>query len=311
MALPSSGPSSPLDGGAMAAVLTPLDRFHNPDPAMLIEHCGRLLTQGCTGLAVLGTTGEANSLTIRERLAILDALGASAIDGSRLVPGVGCCAVPDTVALCRKALEIGAAGVLMLPPFYYKPVSDEALFAAYSDVIQHVGDARLRVLLYHIPKYSGVRITRDLIAMLTDAYPGTVVGIKDSEGDFAGLKATVDAFPGFRVFSGWDRHLLDLLRIGGAGTITACNNVAMKLSADLLAHWQEPDAEARQAALDAIAELLPKYPLIEALKETLARATGNLGWRTVRPPLLPLAPEAAAQLRRELGAAGFSPDLTA
>jgi 4-hydroxy-tetrahydrodipicolinate synthase len=304
-------PSSPLDGGAMAAVLTPLDRFRNPDPAMLIEHCERLLKQGCTGLAVLGTTGEANSLTVRERLALLDALGASTIDGGMLVPGVGCCAVPDTVALCRKALEVGAAGVLMLPPFYYKPASADGLFAAYSEVIQHVGDSRLRILLYHIPQYSGVPISRELIAMLTDAYPETVVDIKDSEGDFAGLKAAVEAFPGFRVFSGWDRHLLDLLRIGGAGTITACNNVAMRLSADLLAHWREPGADERQAALDAIGELLPKYPLIEALKETLARATGNLAWRTVRAPLLPLPPENAEALRRALGAAGFSPDLAA
>ena len=302
---------SPLDGGVMAAVLTPLDRFHAPDAALWLDHCRRLLADGCTGLAVLGTTGEANSLTVPERLSLLDALGASDIDGALAVPGVGCCAVPDTVALCRKAVEIGAAGVLVLPPFYYKPASDDGLFAAYSEVIQHVGDARLRILLYHIPQYSGVAITPALIARLTEAYPDTVVGMKDSQGDFARLKATVEAFPGFRVFSGWDRDLLPLLRIGGAGTITACNNIAAKRSAALYARWRDADAGRLQAELDAVGELLPQYPLIEALKETMARATGNAGWRPVRPPLLPLPPETADALWRELTAAGLAADLPA
>lgn len=301
----------PLDGGVMAAVLTPLDRFLTPDHAMWLDHCRRLLAQGCTGLAVLGTTGEANSFTLQERLAMLDALGASGIDTGRAVPGVGCCAIPDTVALCRKALEIGAAGVLMLPPFYYKPVDDRGLFAAYSEIIQRVGDSRLRILLYHIPQTSGVPITPNLIGMLTGAYPGTVVGIKDSAGDFANLRATVEAFPGFRVFSGWDRHLLGLLRIGGAGTITACNNIAMGRSAALYAHWRDADADVRQAGLDAIGELLPKFPLIEGIKEAMARMTGNPDWRTLRPPMMRLAPDAADALWRALESAGLAADVAA
>ena len=125
---------------------------------------------------------------------MLDALGSSDIDAGLSVPGVGCCAIPDTVALCQMALDIGAAGVLMLPPFYYKPVDDDGLFAAYAEIIERVGDSNLKILLYHIPQNTGVPITLDLIDRLTGAYPGTVVGIKDSAGDFGNMKATVEGF---------------------------------------------------------------------------------------------------------------------
>ncbi|MEX2454375.1 MAG: dihydrodipicolinate synthase family protein [Rhodospirillaceae bacterium] len=302
---------SPLDGGVMAAVLTPLDRFLTPDPEMWLDHCRSLIAGGCTGLAVLGTTSEANSFTVPERLALLDALGASDIDAGLAVPGVGCCAIPDTVALCRKSVEIGAAGVLMLPPFYYKPVTDEGLFAAYSEIVQRVGDRRLKILLYHIPQNSGVPITLTLIEKLVSAYPDTFVGIKDSAGDFANMKAMVEAFPGFSVFSGSDSHLLGLLRIGGAGSITACNNIAARQSADVYAHWRDAGADDYQQALGAIRAAVQKFPLVEALKEAMARATGNPAWRTLRPPLMPLPEETAEALWRELAGAGFPADLAA
>ncbi len=302
---------SPIDGGVMAAVLTPMKSDLSPDAALWLAHCRSLLAQGCTGLAVLGTTSEANSFTVAERLSLLDAIGESDIDAGLAVPGVGCCALPDTVDLCRKSVEIGAAGVLMLPPFYYKPVTDDGLYAAYSEIIQRVGDDRLRILLYHIPQNSGVPITLELIDKLTAAYPGTVVGIKDSAGDFANMKAMVERFPGFKVFSGSDAFLLDLLRIGGAGSITACNNVAARQSADVLAHWRDADADAWQAALGAIRETIQKYPLVEALKEIMARATGNDAWRTLRPPLMPLDPATGDALWADLSAIGFEGDLAA
>ncbi len=301
---------SPIEGGVMAAVLTPMKDDLSPDAALWLAHCRSLLAQGCTGLAVLGTTSEANSFTLAERLSLLDALGESDIDAGLAVPGVGCCALPDTVELCRMSVEIGAAGVLMLPPFYYKPVTDDGLFAAYSEIIQRVGDDRLKILLYHIPQNSGVPITMELIDKLTAAYPGTVVGIKDSAGDFANMQAMVGRFPGFRVFSGSDAFLLDLLRLGGAGSITACNNVAARQSADVLAHWQDADADARQSALGAIRGTIQKYPLVEALKEIMARSTGNHFWRTLRPPLKPLDAASGDALWADLAAIGFDADLT-
>ena len=290
----------------MAAVLTPLNDDLSPNHDTWLAHCRDLLAQGCSGLAVLGTTSEANSFTVSERLAMLDALGASDIDSGLAVPGVGCCALPDSVELCRKSLEIGAAGVLMLPPFYYKPVSDDGLFAAYSEIIQRVGDPKLKILLYHIPQNSGVPITLTLIEKLVTAYPNIVVGIKDSAGDFANMQAMVEGFPGFRVFSGSDSYLLDILRIGGAGSITACNNIAARQSAAVLENWQGDDADTCQAALSAIRLATQKFPLVEALKEAMARRTGNDSWRALRPPLMPLDDTTANAFWSELTAAGFA-----
>lgn len=299
-------PPSPINGGVMAAVLTPLNDDLSPNHDTWLAHCRDLLAQGCSGLAVLGTTSEANSFSLSERLSMLDALGASDIDTGLAVPGIGCCAIPDTVELCRKSLEIGAAGVLMLPPFYYKPVTDDGLFAAYSEIIQRVGDTKLKILLYHIPQNSGVPITLSLIEKLVAAYPDTVVGIKDSAGDFANMQAMVEGFPGFRVFSGSDAYLLDILRIGGAGSITACNNIAARQSAAVLANWQSADADTYQSALSAIRLATQKFPLVEALKEAMARRTGNDSWRALRPPLMPLDDATAESLWAELTSAGLA-----
>ena len=297
---------APVAGGVLAAVLTPIKADLAPDHAAWIAHCRWLLAEGCDGLAVLGTTSEANSFSLAERLAMLDALGAAGIPGARVIPGTGCCAIPDTVALTRKAMEIDAAGVLMLPPFYYKPVTDDGLFAAYSEVIQRVGDARLKVYLYHIPQNSGVPITHGLIAKLIKAYPDTVVGIKDSAGDFANMEAMCRKFPGFRVFSGSDAFLLQLMRAGGAGAITACNNVTAAIGARVYADWRNDRGAAAQDELGAVRETIQAFPLVAALKEIVARATGNAGWRRQRPPLEPLTAEQADALMAQLAAIGFT-----
>jgi len=297
---------APVAGGVLAAVLTPIKADLAPDHTAWIAHCRWLLAEGCDGLAVLGTTSEANSFSLAERLAMLDALGAAGIPGARVIPGTGCCAIPDTVALTRKAMEIGAAGVLMLPPFYYKPVSDDGLFAAYSEVIQRVGDTRLKVYLYNIPQNSGVPITYGLIAKLVAAYPDTVVGIKDSAGEFANMEAMCRKFPGFRVFSGSDAFLLQLMRAGGAGAITACNNVTAAIGARVYADWRNDRGAAAQDELGAIRTTIQAFPLLAALKEIVARATGNAGWRRQRPPLEPLTAEQADALMARLAAIGFA-----
>jgi 4-hydroxy-tetrahydrodipicolinate synthase len=301
-----SGEAKAVQGGVLAAVLTPVRADLAPDHAAWIAHCRWLLSEGCDGLAVLGTTSEANSFSLAERLAMLDALGASDIPGGKLIPGTGCCAIPDTVALTEKALRIDAAGVLMLPPFYYKPVTDDGLFAAYSEVIQRVGDARLKIYLYHIPQNSGVPITHGLIARLIAAYPDTVVGIKDSAGDFANMEAMCRSFPGFRVFSGSDAFLLPLLRAGGAGAITACNNVAAAVSARVWADWRNDRGAAAQDELGAIRTAIQAFPLIAALKEIVARATGDAGWRRQRPPLDALSRDQADALMAKLTSVGFA-----
>ena len=303
--------TNPVSGGVLAAVLTPLDEAGNPDFLVYLEHCRHLLDHGCDGLAVLGTTGEANSFGLDERLRILDTLAEGGIAPARMIPGTGCCAIPDTVALTRRCVEMGAAGVLMLPPFYYKPVTDDGLFAAYSEVIQRVGDARLRIYLYHIPQNTGVPLTLGLIEKLIEAYPDTVVGIKDSAGDFANMAAMCEAFPGFRVFSGSDSFLLPVLRAGGAGAITACNNVVAALSARLYAARGEAAADGLQGELEAVREAIQSARLIPALREIMARATGHGGWRRLRPPLTPLSGAQAAALFERLAGLGFDLKLAA
>lgn len=166
--------------GVFCAAATPIDEHGAPDLGRLAEHASQLLADGCEGVALLGTTGEANSFSLAERQQIVEATVEAGIPPERLMPGTGTCAVPDTVALTRHALSLGITDVVMLPPFYYKQPSDDGLFAAYSSVIDKVADPRLKVILYHIPQMSAVPLPLPLIKRLVDRYPETVVGIKDS-----------------------------------------------------------------------------------------------------------------------------------
>lgn len=293
--------------GVFAATLTPLDDDLSPDHRLLADHHRWLLATGCDGVAVLGTTGEATSFTVEERQSILDGLVEAGIPGTAMIAGTGCCAIPDTVRLTRHAVEAGAAGVLMLPPFYYKNVSDDGLFAAYAETIERVGDGRLRIYLYHFPKMSGVPLSLGLIERLLKAYPGTVAGIKDSSGDWGNMAAMCRAFPGFAVFAGSEEFLLPILRAGGAGCISATANLTAPLAAQLYANWRDPQAEPLQAALAGLRRAFEGHPFTAAAKEVLAAHSGHGGWRNLRPPLVPLAPDRAAALRAGLDAAGFEP----
>lgn len=268
------------------------------------------MNHGCDGLVVLGTTGEANAFTLAERIALLEALAGAGVPAAALMPGTGCCALGDTVALCRTALGLGAPGVLVLPPFYYKNVSDDGLFAAYADIVEQVADPRLRIYLYHFPQMSGVAIGPALIERLLKAYPGSFAGMKDSSGDGEAMVRNARAFPGFAVFSGSDEFLLPVLRAGGAGCITAVANVAAFLAAEALAAFRRGDddaAERAQARLNRVRQAITAYPLTAALKEIMAARTGDDGWRRVRPPLMPLRPDEAAALRGTLARERFEP----
>src|SRR6266849_7140387 len=173
--------------GVLAPVVTPFKADLAPDSQRFIAHCKWLLSQNC-GLAVFGTNSEANSLSMEERAMLLDELVAAGVDPSRMMPGTGCCSIMETVKLTAQAVEHGCAGVLMLPPFYYKDVSEEGLYRYFSDVVQRVGDARLRIYLYHIPPVAIVGIAPKLVERLLKAYPGTIAGMKDSSGDWNNTK---------------------------------------------------------------------------------------------------------------------------
>ena len=286
--------------GVFCAALTPVDADLRPDHARFVEHCRRLVADGCTGVAILGTTGEANSFSTGERKALLEAAIEGGLQPRQLLPGTGVTALTETVELTRHALSMGVDTVVMLPPFYYKDVSEEGLFAAYAETIERVGDARLRVVLYHIPQVSALPIPFGLIERLRARYPDTVVGIKDSAGKLDNMTAMVDRFPGFAVLSGADPLMLPLLRAGGAGAITATTNLVAADLAYVYHHHADParaaEVEAAQARVVAMRTLASVYAQMASLKTLLAARTGHDGWRRLRPPLLSLDAASAQDL---------------
>jgi 4-hydroxy-tetrahydrodipicolinate synthase len=293
--------------GVLSPVVTPFKVDLSPDPERFVRQCGWLISQD-VGLAVFGTNSEANSLSVEERLDLLDRLVGAGIDPARMMPGTGCCALPDSVRLTAHAVKLGCAGVLMLPPFYYKGVSDEGLFRSFAEVIERVGEARLRVYLYHIPPVAQVPITLGLVERLLKAYPAQTAGMKDSSGDWSNTKAFLDAFApsGFDVFAGSETFLLANMRAGGAGCISATANVHPGPIARLHAAWQAPDADARQARLDEIRGVFQQFPMIPALKAAIAHHGQDPAWATVRPPLVALTPDQARALVAELEGKRFS-----
>jgi 4-hydroxy-tetrahydrodipicolinate synthase len=288
--------------GVLAPVVTPFKPDLSPDPVRFAAHCKWLISQNC-GLAVFGTNSEANSLAANERMDLLDALVGAGVDASRLMPGTGCCSIPDTVRLTAHAVKQGCAGVLMLPPFFYKGVSEEGLYRHFSEVVQRVGNSRLRVYLYHIPPVAVVGITPALVERLLKNYPTAIVGMKDSSGDWKNTKLYLDNFAkvGFDVFVGSETFLLANMRNGGAGTISATANVNAAAIHTLYAEWQNADAEQQQQRLNVVRETLSqKYVMISALKQTIAIYGDDPAWTRVRPPLVELTAQQGEALAAEL-----------
>ena len=294
-------------GGVNAAVLTAMRQDLSIDLDRMTAHAKWLLANGCNGLGVLGTTGEANSVGVSERVEVMEGLVARGVPAAAMMPGTGTTAIPDTVMLTRKAEELGCRGALLLPPFFYKNPSDDGLFAYFSEVIQRVG-GDIKIYLYHFPAQSAVPFGLDLIGRLLKAYPGKVKGIKDSSGDFANTRAYADHFAkdGFEVYCGDDGALRDLLNVGGAGCITAAANVGCSVSAKVYANWNNDVGAAAQTQLGAIRKAVVSAPLIPGLKALVARNTGNPDWNYQRPPHLPLSADAAAKLFTTFDACGLT-----
>lgn len=293
--------------GVMAAGLTAFNDDLSIDVQGTLGHSKWLLANGCDGVLLFGTTGEANSLSLKERLDFLDALAASDLPMDRMMIGTGCCALPDTVDLTRKTLEIGIESALMLPPFYYKNPTDDGLYAHFARVLEQVADPRLKVYLYHFPQMSAVPFSHELIGRFLADFPGVFCGIKDSSGDFDNMKAMAQKFPGFDVFAGTERYLLDTLKVGGVGTITATGNCTSMTCGAVYAAWKAgaPDAAGLQEQLTAQRLALQAYPAAAGLKELLARASGKPAWRNVRAPFLPLQAERAEQLVADMNKVDF------
>ena len=284
--------------GVWSPVLVPLRPDLTIDSQRFVAHARWLLAQGCHGLALFGTTSEANSFSVAERRILLEDVIEAGVPPDRMMVGTGCCALTDSVELTRHAMDAGCRRVLMLPPFYYKGMSDEGLFRSFAEVIERVGDPDLRVFLYHFPRLSGVPVTEGLITLLVDEFPQAVAGVKDSSGDWTNTRMMLDRFPHLAIFPGSEVFLLDGLRAGGAGCITATSNVNASGARAVFDAWIEDrgDADAKQAAATAVRKAVDRHPGIPAQKFLLAHHRNDPAWRAVRPPMVALSDDAGSDL---------------
>jgi 4-hydroxy-tetrahydrodipicolinate synthase len=286
--------------GVLAPVLSAFNERAELDTPRSIAHCRWLLENGCNGLVIFGSTSEGNSLSVSERKQFLEDLLSSGVDPARLMPGTGCCSLADTAELSAHATALGCAGVLVLPPFYYKQITDDGLFRYYSLLIERVARENLRLYLYHIPPIAMVPLSLALVERLLTQFPGTLAGIKDSSGEWDNTRQLLRFAPNrLDVFVGNEKYLLQSLEQGGAGTISASANIVASTLQELYQTWRKPGAEALQQSIDGIRSASQSKPLIPGLKAILSIARGDASWSHVCPPFV----ELDALQREELFAA--------
>ncbi|QWE26324.1 dihydrodipicolinate synthase family protein [Polynucleobacter sp. AP-Ainpum-60-G11] len=291
----------------LSPVLTPFKEDGSPDAKKLLKQCQWLEANG-VGQAIFGTNSEANSMSAPQKMDTLTALIEGGLNPAHMMPGTGATSIDATVNMTRHAVQHKCAGVLMLPPFYYKDVTDDGLFAYFSEVIQKVGDAGLQIYIYNIPPVTKINLSLSLLERLAKEYPKTVVGMKDSSGDWAYTESVIKllAPSGFRVYAGSEVFLMRALRAGGVGCISATANVNPRAIAELAAHWRESDADQRQAALDQVRSIFAQYQMIAGMKTAVAHFSKDSEWLRVRPPLMQLSADQQAKLLGELQQINFS-----
>jgi 4-hydroxy-tetrahydrodipicolinate synthase len=292
--------------GVIAPVLTPFDQNLEPHLGRFIAHCQWLIDNGA-GLAIFGTNSEAASLSVDERLRLTDGLLEAGIPAASLMPGTGACSISDAVTLTRHAVRNGSAGALVLPPFYFKGVSDDGVFEYYAEIIERVDDDRLAVYLYNIPQFTGVPITLSLIERLLKRFPKTIAGAKDSSGDWTNSKAMIETFAkgGFDVFPASESLLTQSLSIGGAGCVSATVNMNPAVIRAVFDGWDGKHGAALQAKADRVRKIFQAAPMIPAMKRVVAEFSGEKEWSTVRPPLIPLTDAVMVNLMESLRSAEF------
>ena len=287
--------------GLIAPILTPFNDDLSVATDLFVEHAKRLFDQGCAGIAPFGTTGEALSVGIDERIAAIASLIDGGIDPARMIPGTGLSNVADTARLSRACIDMGCAGVMTLPPFYYKTVTEDALYRYFEQLIDAIGpDAR--IYLYHIPPIAIVGIPPTLAARLHSDFPDQVVGIKDSSGDWDNTRKLLD-IEDMIVYPGSELPLLDALPLGAPGCISATANLNAGDISKVISLYQQGDAAGAEALHEDVKRfrlLVQDYGPIPAQKRLLAIATGDARWATVRPPLTAMTDEAGRELAAKL-----------
>jgi len=276
--------------------ITPFKPDLSIDPERFVVNCKALLDDGADGLAPFGTTSEATSMSVAERIETLDMLIDTGVPANRLIPGTGCAAITDSIALTRHAVSRGCLGTLTLPPFYYKGVPEDGVFNAYAAIIDAVADERLKVYFYHIPQMSGVPITLSLIERLMKAYPGTFVGLKDSSGNWDNTHAVIKAFPELDVYSASEALIPQNVAAGGAGCISASANVNARNIKALMAALGTPQEAEIAAKVTVVRKIFESVPLIPAIKATTAKRHNDESYAVVRPPFAPLPESFAPQI---------------
>ena len=293
--------------GVFAAPVAPMRADLTLDTEKYISHCQWMLDAGCQGLMPLGSTGEAHSFTVAERLATMDALAESNLPTDKMLVGASALAYPDTIKLVKHAVASGAGGVCVQPPFYYKPAENVGLLDFYARVIEGVADDRLRLYVYDWESALGVHFDLEFFHRLFEAYPEQVVGIKDSSGDAAMLEARCQAFPDKEVFAGTDSMTLTCLRAGGAGIMSGASNILPNLTTATFRDYESDAGAAAQQQLNDIRAAMSGLPWFSALKSTMAWLTGDPSWRIARPPIRELTAAEEAVLQSKLAGFGLTP----
>ena len=267
--------------GVIAAIATPIDEKGAPDCARATSLARSLLDHGCDGLNVLGTTGEATSFSLEQRKRVMTAYKDNGLPLDRLMVGTGAASVADAVALTRHAAELGFAGALVLPPFYYKGVPDDGLVAYIDTIVQATAQRPIPLYLYHFPAQSGLPWHVKLVKRLLDGFGTRIVGLKDSSGDMAYAREAAAISPSFKVFPSTEAVLAD----ARAGAFAGCISATANLNADLCARaWRSGDAQALDTAV-AIRKLFDGKQLVPGVKALLAHIHGDKAWAKVQPPL--------------------------
>jgi 4-hydroxy-tetrahydrodipicolinate synthase len=277
--------------GVIAAIATPVDETGSPDTARATKLARHLLDNGCDGLNVLGTTGEATSFSLEERKRVMSAYRDAGLPMDRLMVGTGAAAVADAVALTRHAAELGFAGALLLPPFYYKGVPDDGLVAYVEAVMQASAAKPIPIYLYHFPQQSGLHWHVGMVRRLLDSHGARIVGLKDSSGDMAYAREAAAISKSFAVFPSTEAVLLD----ARAGAFAGCISATANLNADLC---QRAFHAGDQAALDAavaIRKLFDGKALVPGIKALLSHIHADPALARVKPPLAPYSAADRAQ----------------
>ena len=292
--------------GILSPVLTPFTKDLKPDSRRLVKLCRWLSSQN-VALVLFGTTSEANSLSLEEKISLLNDLIDAEINPSLLMPGTGCCSLTETVQLTSHAVELGCKGTLILPPFFYKDISDDGLLRSYAETIERVGNSALKIYLYHIPPVSGVSISLDLIERLIIRYPNVIAGVKDSSGNWDNTQSILERqWDDFRVFAGSERFLLQTMRAGGTGCISATANINPNAIYNLYKEWKSDRADNLQEQLNQVRTVLESYPMIPALKSVVSYYSNHPDWTIVRPPFISLEKETQKELIQKLKSLGFA-----